>query len=105
MPLEKNVKILHDDSSDNLHGDHVDACCASEIDSNRIGMVAAFSNSSDLACNFDHFLEKCTSQVHLTLGADIIAMTVLLRWGFKNAASALDRTMEAPLQCPPWPIH
>jgi biotin carboxylase/acetyl-CoA carboxylase carboxyltransferase component/biotin carboxyl carrier protein len=78
------------DSADNLSGDHGGASCASEIESYRIGMLAAFSNWSDLASNFDDVLEKCTSQVKLTPGADINAMTVLLRWDFKNAASALD---------------
>jgi hypothetical protein len=53
-------------------------------------MLAAFSNWSDLASNFDDALENCTSQVHLTGGADIDAMTVLLRKDFKNAALALD---------------
>ena len=64
---------------------------ASEIGSHRIGMLAAFSYWSDLASNFDEVLEKYTSQVHLTPGADINAMTVLLRRDFRNAASALDQ--------------
>jgi Acetyl-CoA carboxylase, central region len=43
-----------------------------------------------LASNFDDVLDNCTSQVHLTGGADIDALTVLLRMDFKNAALALD---------------
>jgi hypothetical protein len=53
------------DTSDNLSGDNGDASCASEIGSYRIGMLAGFSNWSDLASNFDEVLEKYTSQVHL----------------------------------------
>ena len=54
-------------------------------------MLAAFSHWSDLASNFDDVLEKYTSQVHLTAGADINAMIVHLRRDFRNAASALDQ--------------
>ena len=54
-------------------------------------MLGAFSYWSDLASNFDEVVEKYTSQVHLTPGADINAMTVLLRRDFRNAASALDQ--------------
>jgi hypothetical protein len=38
----------------------------------------------------DDVLEKFTLQVHLTPGAVINAMTVFLRWDFKNTAYALD---------------
>jgi hypothetical protein len=55
------------DTSDNLSGDNGDGSCASEIGSYRIGMLAAFSNWSDLASNVDEVLEKYTSQVHLLL--------------------------------------
>jgi hypothetical protein len=53
------------DTSDNLSGDNGDASCALEIGSYRIGMLAAFSNWSDLASNFDEVLDIYTSQVHL----------------------------------------
>jgi hypothetical protein len=57
--------IILFDTSDNLSGDNGDGSCASEIGSYRIGMLAAFSNWSDLASSFDEVLEKYTSQIHL----------------------------------------
>jgi hypothetical protein len=53
-------------------------------------MLTAFSNWSALASNFDEVLEKYTSHVHLTPGADIDATTVLMGRDVRNAASALD---------------
>jgi hypothetical protein len=53
-------------------------------------MLAAFANWSDLASHFDDVLEKYRSQVHLTPGADITAIAVLLRRDVRNASSALD---------------
>jgi Acetyl-CoA carboxylase, central region len=63
-------------------------------------MLAAFSNYSDLASNFDELLEKNTSQDHLTPGADIYATTVLLRRDARNAASALDPINESTAPVP-----
>jgi hypothetical protein len=88
------------DTSDNLSGYNGDASCASEIGTCRIGMLAAFSNYSDLAINFDELLEKYTSQDHLTPGADIYATTVLLRRDARNAASALDPINESTAAVP-----
>jgi hypothetical protein len=78
------------DTSDNLSSDHDDASCRSEIGSYIIGILPAFSHRSDLASNLDEVLEKSTSQVHLTPGSDIDAMTAPLRWVVRNAASVLD---------------
>jgi Acetyl-CoA carboxylase, central region len=88
------------DTSDNLSGDNGDASCASEIGSYRIGVLAAFSNLSDLASNFNEVLEKYTSRVHLTPGADIDATTVLLRRDDRNSASALDPINESTAAVP-----
>jgi hypothetical protein len=63
-------------------------------------MLAGFSNWSDLASNFDDVLEKCTLQVHLLPDAAVNAMTVLLRWDFKNSASALDPNNESTAAVP-----
>jgi hypothetical protein len=84
----RGISLFH--SSDNLSGDNGDASYASEIDSYRIGMLAAFPNWSDLASHFDDVLEKYTSNVHLTPGADINAIAVLLQRNVRNASFALD---------------
>jgi hypothetical protein len=53
-----------------------------------------FSNWSDLASELDYALEKCSLQVQVRSGAVIDAMILLLRWEWKNAASALDTNKE-----------
>jgi hypothetical protein len=62
-------------------------------------MLAAFSNWSGLASNFDVVFEKCSLLVHSTPGAD-------MPWLFfcdgtlETPHRLSTRKMEAPLQCP-----
>jgi biotin carboxylase/acetyl-CoA carboxylase carboxyltransferase component/biotin carboxyl carrier protein len=70
------------DSADNLSVAPGDATSASESDTFRVGILAAFASWSDLVSRFDHVLEELTSQIEVASGLDINVLTVLLRWDF-----------------------